>query len=179
MFNFNIEFNGEFFAFFLLAVCAIVGAVLAINFTKVVHTALSLAFTFVSLAGIYVLLEAEFVAFVQVLIYVGAVTILMIFGIMMTKHQDEGKERTRPLLEGLAAVGCICLFGILFYAIRSASFPEPADKLPADNTMSLGKLLYSAYAIPFELVSVLLTVAFIGAVALAKREPEEKEGGPS
>ncbi|GIO12204.1 NADH:ubiquinone oxidoreductase subunit J [Cohnella xylanilytica] len=171
--NFNIDFTGEFFAFFLLAVCAIVGAVLAINFEKVVHTTLSLAFTFVSLAGLYVLLEAEFVAFVQVLLYVGAVTILMIFGIMMTKHQGEGKEPGRPLLETLAAIGCLCLFGILFYAIRSAGFPAPAAALPEDNTLSIGKLLYSAYAIPFELVSVLLTVAFIGAVALAKREEED------
>ncbi|MBB6638105.1 NADH-quinone oxidoreductase subunit J [Cohnella thailandensis] len=175
MLNFNVDFTGEFFAFFLLAACAIVGAVLAINFTKVVHMALSLAFTFVSLAGLYVLLQAEFVAFVQVLLYVGAVTILMIFGIMMTKHQSEGREPGRPLLETLAAIGCLCLFGILFYAIRNASFPKPQAELPEDNTMAIGKLLYSAYAIPFELVSVLLTVAFIGAVALAKREKEEEE----
>jgi NADH:ubiquinone oxidoreductase subunit 6 (chain J) len=67
------------------------------------------------------------------------------------------------------------LFGILFYAIRNASFPKPQAELPEDNTMAIGKLLYSAYAIPFELVSVLLTVAFIGAVALAKREKEEEE----
>ncbi|MBB6670589.1 NADH-quinone oxidoreductase subunit J [Cohnella nanjingensis] len=173
MLNFNIDFTGEFFAFFLLSVCAIVGAVLAINFAKVVHMALSLAFTFVSLAGLFILLQAEFVAFVQVLLYVGAVTILMIFGIMMTKHQDEEKARSRPLLETLAAIGCLCLFGILFYAIRAASFPLPAAKLPDNNTLEIGKLLYSAYAIPFELVSVLLTVAFIGAVALAKREEEK------
>ncbi|MCC3377516.1 NADH-quinone oxidoreductase subunit J [Cohnella sp. REN36] len=172
MLNFNIDFNGEFFAFFLLSVCAIVGAVLAINFVKVVHMALSLAFTFVSLAGLFILLEAEFVAFVQVLLYVGAVTILMIFGIMMTKHQDEEKAAGRPLLETLAAIGSLCLFAILFYAIRSSSFPAPAERLPDNNTLEIGKLLYSTYAIPFELVSVLLTVAFIGAVALAKREEE-------
>ncbi|KIL36654.1 NADH:ubiquinone oxidoreductase subunit J [Cohnella kolymensis] len=172
MFNFNIEFTGEFVAFFLLAVCAIVGAVLAINFTKVVHMALSLAFTFISLAGLYVLLGAEFVAFVQVLLYVGAITILMIFGIMMTKHDGEGQEPARPLLETLAAIGCLCLFGILFYGIRSAEFPAEAASLPADNTLEIGKLLFTQYAIPFELVSVLLTVAFIGAVALAKREED-------
>jgi len=170
VFNFNIEFTGEFVAFFLLSVCAIVGAVLAINFTKVVHTALSIAFTFIALAGLYVVLEAEFLAFVQVLLYVGAITILMIFGIMMTKHDDEGRESGRPLLETLAAVGCICLFGILFYGIRDANFPAETAKFAEDNTMEIGKLLFTQYAIPFELVSVLLTVAFIGAVALAKRE---------
>lgn len=172
MFEFNIDFTGEFFAFFLLAVCAIIGAVMAINFTKVVHIVLSLAFTFIALAGLYILLEAEFVAFVQVLIYVGAVTILMIFGIMMTKHDGEGKEPARPLLETLAAVGCLCLFGILFYAIRGAEFEAPAASLPQDNTRAIGLELFSRYAVPFELISVLLTVAFIGAVALAKREED-------
>lgn len=172
MFEFNVDFTGEFVAFFLLAVCAIVGAVMAINFTKVVHIVVSLAFTFIALAGLYILLEAEFVAFVQVLLYVGAVTILMIFGIMMTKHDGEGKEPARPLLETLAAVGCLCLFGILFYAIRNAEFAAPAAALPDDNTRAIGLELFSRYAVPFELISVLLTVAFIGAVALAKREED-------
>ncbi|WP_027087159.1 NADH-quinone oxidoreductase subunit J [Cohnella panacarvi] len=172
MFNFNIDFSGEFFAFFSLAICAIVGAVLAINFTKVVHIVMSLAFTFVALAGLYILLNAEFVAFVQVLLYVGAVTILMIFGIMMTKHDGEGQEPARPLLETLAAIGCICLFGILFFAIRNADFPTEVAPLPDDNTRAIGLELFSRYAVPFELISVLLTVAFIGAVALAKREED-------
>lgn len=174
MLNFNVEFTGELVAFFLLAVCAIIGAVMAINFTKVVYTALSLAFTFISLAGLYVLLEAEFIAFVQVLLYVGAITILMIFGIMMTKHDDEGQEAPRPLLETLAAIGCLSLFGILFFGIRNANFPAEAAPFIDDNTREIGMLLFTKYAIPFELVSVLLTVAFIGAVALAKKEEDPK-----
>jgi NADH-quinone oxidoreductase subunit J len=173
VFNFNIEFTGELVAFFLLSVCAIVGAVMGINFTKVVHTALSFAFTFISLAGLYILLEAEFLAFVQVLLYVGAITILMIFGIMMTKHDDEGKEPPRPLLETLAAIGCLSLFGILFFGIRNANFPAEAAPFVEDNTREIGLQLFTRYAIPFELISVLLTVAFIGAIALAKREKEE------
>lgn len=174
MLNFNIEFTGELVAFFLLAVCAIVGAVMAINFTRVVHMALSLAFTFISLAGLYILLEAEFIAFVQVLLYVGAITILMIFGIMMTKHDDADKEAPRPLLETLAAIGCISLFGILFFGIRNANFPTEAAPFKDDNTREIGMQLFTKYAIPFELVSVLLTVAFIGAVALAKKEEESE-----
>jgi NADH-quinone oxidoreductase subunit J len=170
---FNIDLTGEFIAFFLLAVCAIAGAVLSLSLTKVVHTTLSLAFTFIALAGLYVVLGAEFVAFVQVLLYVGAVTILMIFGIMMTKHQGE-EERSRPLLEGLAAIGCIALLGILIFAIRDASFPAATAQLSADSTREIGKLMFTQMAVPFELVSVLLTVAFIGAVAIAKREEDSK-----
>jgi NADH-quinone oxidoreductase subunit J len=169
--SFNIELTGEFVAFFTLAVCAIVGAVMALSFSKVVHTALSLAFTFIALAGLFVVLDAEFVAFVQVLLYVGAITILMIFGIMMTKHQGE-QETTRPLLEALAGVGCLALLGILIFAIRDADFPAEAGALPADSTREIGMLLFTQMAVPFELVSVLLTVAFIGAIALAKREDD-------
>jgi NADH-quinone oxidoreductase subunit J len=169
--NFTFEWSGEFIAFFVLAVCAIVGSVMALSLTKVVHTTLSLAFTFISLAGLYVLLNAEFVAFVQVLIYVGAITILMIFGIMMTKHQ-EAEEKPRPLLESLAAIGCICLLALLIFAIRDAGFALEAGELPPDSTREIGKLLFTKMVIPFELISVLLTVAFIGAIAIAKREED-------
>jgi len=172
VFNFNLEWTGELAAFFVLAVCAISGAVLALNLTRVVHTVLALAFTFISLAGLYVLLGAEFPAFVQVLVYVGAVTILMIFGIMMTRH-DHQQEQVRPLQETLAAIGCLALFGILFFAIRTADFPAPSAELPSDNVGELGKWIFSGYAIPFELMSVLLTVAFVGAVTIARREEDD------
>lgn len=133
----------------------------------------SMAFTFLSLAGLYILLEAEFVAFVQVLIYAGAITILMIFGIMMTKRDLEEQPLRRPLHSLLLGVGCLGLFAILFFAIQSANF-APISSLNAgmDNTMEIGKLLYTQHVIPFELMSVLLTVAFIGAIIVAKREED-------
>ena len=87
---------GENIAFSIMAVIMICSAVFMINFTKVVHMVTSLALVFLSLAGMFVLLEAEFVAFVQVLIYGGAITILMIFGIMMTRHDNEEEQPIRP-----------------------------------------------------------------------------------
>lgn len=144
-----------------------------ISLDKVVHMVVSMAAAFLGLAGMFVLLEAEFVAFVQVLIYAGAVSILMIFGIMMTKHQQVEREPVKPLHETLAAVGALCLFGLLFYAIRSTAFPEPQPfQAVEDNTVAIGQLLYTGYVIPFELLSVLLTVAFIGAIVLAKKEAD-------
>jgi len=169
MFNFTL--TGELVAFFVFAVLIIAGAVLMVSFTKVVHMVLSLAAVFIGLAGLYVLLEAEFVAFVQVLIYAGAVSILMIFGIMMTKHGAEQEEPARPLHETLSIVAAAAVLGILFYAIRSTEFPPPEPfEAGADNTLEIGKLLFTQYVIPFELVSVLLTVAFIGAIVLARKE---------
>lgn len=151
----------------------ICGAVLMISLEKVVHMVVSMAAVFLGLAGMFVLLEAEFVAFVQVLIYAGAVSILMIFGIMMTKHQEAEREKAKPLHEALAAIAALCLFGVLFYAIRRTTFPEAgALQGVEDNTMAIGELLYTGYVIPFELLSVLLTVAFIGAIVLAKKEAD-------
>ncbi|WP_127534519.1 NADH-quinone oxidoreductase subunit J [Paenibacillus kobensis] len=170
---FDIEFNGEFAAFFVFAVLMIAGAVLMVSFTKVVHMVLSMAAVFLGAAGMFVLLEAEFLAFVQVLIYAGAVSILMIFGIMMTNHSDSRAETIKPLKETLAAVGAIALFGLLFYAIRDADFEGLDGGTPAqttDNTLAIGQALFHNHVLPFELVSVLLTVAFIGAIALAKKE---------
>jgi NADH-quinone oxidoreductase subunit J len=171
---FNIDFTGEFAAFFVFSAIMICGAVLMISLEKVVHMVISMAAVFLGLAGMFVLLEAEFVAFVQVLIYAGAVSILMIFGIMMTKHQATEREPAKPLHETLAAIGALSLFGVLFYAIRSTTFPEAGNFNPGeDNTMAIGELLYTGYVIPFELLSVLLTVAFIGAIVLAKKEADE------
>ncbi|WP_337103919.1 NADH-quinone oxidoreductase subunit J [Paenibacillus sp. YIM B09110] len=170
---FNIDFTGEYAAFFIFSAIMICGAVLMITLEKVVHMVVSMAAVFLGLAGMFVLLEAEFVAFVQVLIYAGAISILMIFGIMMTKHQSADQEPVKPLKEALAIIGALSLFGILFYAIRMTTFPEPAPfQAGEDNTMAIGMTLYTGYIIPFELLSVLLTVAFIGAIVLAKKEAD-------
>ncbi|MCM3338693.1 NADH-quinone oxidoreductase subunit J [Paenibacillus sp. MER TA 81-3] len=173
MFNFSIEWTGETVAFFVLSICIISGAVLMLNFTKVVHMVVSLAFAFLGLAGMYVLLDAEFVAFVQVLVYTGAITILMIFGIMMTRHDKQDEQFVRPWKEGLASIGCLALFGVLFFSIRSAEFPvHDKVSLAEDNTLNLGKQIFTEHVIPFELLSVLLTVSFIGAIVIAKKEAD-------
>lgn len=165
--------SGSNLAFFILALFAIGGAIFMISFTKVVHMVVSMAFTFLSLAGLYILLEAEFVAFVQVLVYAGAITILMIFGIMMTGRDLEEKPLRRPGHNFFLGLGTLALFGILFYAIQTASFPQGSTfDAGRDNVMEIGKLLYTQHVIPFELMSVLLTVAFIGAVIVAKREED-------
>lgn len=165
--------EGENIAFAVLAVVMISSAVFMISFTKVVHMVVSLALVFLSMAGLYVLLQAEFVAFVQVLIYAGAISILMIFGIMMTRHNEQEEEPKRPLFNVLLLVGIFALFGVIFYTIQSTTFVPSAGFDPGeDNTRALGELLYHNYVIPFELISVLLTVAFIGAIVMAKREEE-------
>jgi NADH-quinone oxidoreductase subunit J len=163
--------TGELAAFFIFALLIIGGAIFMISFTKVVHMVVSLAFTFLSLGGVYVILEAEFVAFVQILIYAGAVSILMIFGIMLTKHEEVETEQPWTKQETLSAIGCAALFGILFFAIQDTTLPDATDFDPGqDNTLAIGERLFTEWVLPFELVSLLLTVAFIGAIVLARRE---------
>lgn len=165
--------TGELVAFFIFALLVIGGAIFMISFTKVVHMVVSLAFAFLSLGGLYVLLEAEFVAFVQVLIYAGAVSILMIFGIVLTKHEEVETTPPWSIQETLAALGSAALFGILFYAIQTADLTQQTAFDPGeDNTRDIGMLIFTERVLPFELLSLLLTVAFIGAILLARREEE-------
>jgi NADH-quinone oxidoreductase subunit J len=163
--------TGELVAFFILALFVIGGAIFMISFTKVVHMVVSVAFTFLSLGGMFVLLEAEFVAFVQVLIYAGAVSILMIFGIMLTKHEETEATEKWSWQETFAAIGTVGFFGILFYAIQNSPFPvNDTFDIGGDHTMRIGEIIFTERVLPFELVSLLLTVAFIGAIVLARRE---------
>ncbi|MFG6496092.1 NADH-quinone oxidoreductase subunit J [Fictibacillus sp. UD] len=166
--------TGEMIAFFFLALTAIAGGVLLINLTNVVHMVVALIFTFIAIAGIYVTLSAEFVAVVQVLIYSGAITIIMLFGIMLTRHQEKEKQlpRLKVILTGLA----IGLFFLIMYGkIKDLDFGQQNAELHIDNTKKIGIELYSHYVIPFELTSVLLLVALIGSIILAKRDDDEKE----
>lgn len=167
--------SGQMVAFFLLSLCTIGGAVFMISFTKVVHMVVSLAFTFLSIAGIYILLQAEFVAITQVLVYVGAVTILMLFGIMLTKHQD--LEAEKPFAKKIVTLIIVAAFFVfVFISLQSAPWSSIAESqnYTQNNTLLIGTEMFTKYVIPFELVSVLLLVALVGAIILAKREESDK-----
>jgi NADH-quinone oxidoreductase subunit J len=165
--------SGEFVAFFILSVMAIGGAVFMINLQSVIHMALALAFTFFSVAGIYLLLHAEFLAMIQVLIYTGAVSILMLFGIMLTKHRDEEKTSIAPWQGIISFLTVACFFGVVMLIIYRTPISGEAVNLQEFDTGHLGAAVFKSYVIPFELASVLLLVALVGAVILAKREEEK------
>jgi NADH-quinone oxidoreductase subunit J len=164
--------DGENVLFMVFALFAIGGAIFMINFTKVIHMVIAMCMTFLSLAGIYVILYAEFIAFVQVLIYSGAIAILMIFGIMMTKHDEEDGQTNQMIHEILVFLGIVCILSALFYSIQTTTYSPVEFNPPENNTLELGKIIFTEFAIPFEIMSVVLTVAFIGAIIIAKREEE-------
>ncbi|WP_042463518.1 NADH-quinone oxidoreductase subunit J [Neobacillus dielmonensis] len=170
-----MTFTGEFLAFMILALVAIIGGVLLLNLNKVVHMVVALIFTFISIAGIYVLLSAEFVAAVQILIYSGAITIIMLFGIMLTRPYDESEEKGSRWRKAFLFLGVVG-FG---FAVYIGIYNFPIDQVPTtlheNNPMQIGKAIYSKYLIPFEFISVLLLVALIGAIIMAKREEKGAE----
>ncbi|MED3708273.1 NADH-quinone oxidoreductase subunit J [Peribacillus frigoritolerans] len=168
-----MSLSGELIAFIGLALVAIVGGVLLITLTKVVHMVIALVFTFLGIAGIYMLLSAEFVAIVQILIYSGAITIVMLFGIMLTKHQ----EKDAPAKGGwgnFSLLAAIAGFAVAVYlGIYNLNIPVQPTALHEENTKQIGIELFSKYVIPFEVMSVLLLVALVGAIVLAKKDDEE------
>ncbi len=153
---------------------AALGVVLLSN---IVYSAFLLGGVFISIAGLYILLNAGFVAAAQVLVYVGAVNILILFGIMLVnKREDFVPIRNAWLGKIVTAVVCVGLFGLLSTMVLST--PWLLSNLPAAgdaSTVEIGKHLFSDYLLPFELASVLLLIALIGAIVLARREflPDE------
>ena len=167
--------SGEFLAFMLLALVAVIGGVLLLNLTKVVHTIIALVFTFISIAGIFVLLSAEFLAAVQILIYSGAITIIMLFGIMLTKHDDESEASSGKWRKILTFLGVAGFAFAVYIGIYNLDLHPEQAALHENNTEQIGMALYSRFIIPFEYLSVLLLVALIGAVVLAKKDDKEAE----
>ncbi|MCH1625153.1 NADH-quinone oxidoreductase subunit J [Fredinandcohnia sp. SECRCQ15] len=169
-----MSLTGEFLAFLVLALSAIGGGILMLNLQKVVHMVVALVFTFISIAGLYVLLHAEFLAAVQVLIYSGAITILMLFGIMLTNHNATNEKKISMGRNIIILLGIIGFGLAIYFGIYDLELGEQATDLHVDNTEKIGLALYSKFVIPFELMSVVLLVALVGAIVLAKKDKEEE-----
>jgi NADH-quinone oxidoreductase subunit J len=167
---------GQAIAFYFLAACILGFAVLVVSTRDTVHSVLFLVLDFLFVAALYVLLGAQFLAAIQVLVYAGGIVVLYLFVVMLVNlkrppeaHQDP--HRRTKLGFGLAAgvlieLGAIAAYGYARPAavVASQSFPVTG------NTEQIGWLLYTNYLIPFEIASMLLLVAMIGAIILAKRE---------
>jgi NADH-quinone oxidoreductase subunit J len=136
-----------------------------------VTSAMFLVLTIASLAGIFVLLHAFFLAAVQVLVYAGAVMVLFLFVIMLLNVKEEERRRVRKfgLITGVVSVVAISLVFTRTFLTSSLRFPPPASTAPG-GTRPLGELLFTQYLLPFEVVSVLLLVAMIGTILLSKKD---------
>jgi NADH-quinone oxidoreductase subunit J len=157
-------------AFYVFAFITVASAFIVVFSKNIIYSAFSLLFTFFGVAGLYVLLHADFLAVTQVLIYVGGILVLLLFGVMLTNKVinveiKTGTVQTVPALI-LVAVVAGSLAGLFYSMWRGVGTP-PAG--PVTTTASLGELLMTSYLLPFEIASVILLVALVGAAMTARR----------
>jgi NAD(P)H-quinone oxidoreductase subunit 6 len=168
----TIASTTQLICFLVLASTLVGGSLGVVLLPNIVYSAFLLCGVFLSMAGLYLLLNASFVAAAQVLVYVGAVNVLILFAIMLVNKKETLADipglAVRKLLSGLVCAG---LFGLILRVAFTTPWALPGP-LPVgeDATIRIGEHLFSDYLLPFELASVLLLMAMIGAIVLARRD---------
>ncbi len=164
--------------FYAIAAVIVYSALRVVTSANVVHAALHLVVVLASVAAQYVLLAAEFVAATQVLVYIGAIIVLFLFGIMLTRAKL-GRDQDLTHKHWLSgAATAVVLFAVMAYALIDewgwSESPLPADpriaSVNGSNTATVSDAVFSTYLVPFEVVSVLLLAALVGAIVLARKD---------
>ena len=168
---------GEAIAFYFISACILGFAVLVISTKDTVHSVLFLVLDFLFVAALYVLLGAEFLAAIQILVYAGGIVVLYLFVVMLVNLKRPPEAHSDPHRKTKLGLGlsAAVLAELALLAVRSSDMPVrpivAAAAVPVTgNTEVVGWMLYTSYLIPFEIASMLLLVAMIGAIVLAKRE---------
>src|SRR5262245_19982882 len=158
--------------FVVFAGLTVISALAAMSLRNLVHCALCLTVTFASLAALYLKLNAQFVGFAQILVYIGAVAILIVFAILLTRSDDQ--TRRAAILSpawGVGVVVAVTVFCALASAICSSALAKRSAVPPKPVTVeNIGDKLMTTYILPLEVIGLLLTAAMIGAVIIAMRE---------
>jgi NADH-quinone oxidoreductase subunit J len=164
-----------FILFFALAIFAVAGAILLIVAREPIHSALSVIVVMVALAALYLLLGAEFIAAVQIIVYAGAIMVLFVFVIMMLNAGEEERTNWSKIAKfaGLP-VGIFLLLELAHWLARSAIGSSIANGSEAAktavSTRALSEMLFQKYLFPFEATSILILIAILGALVLARRD---------
>ncbi len=163
-------------AFGVIALAIIVAAVRLVTTNNVVHAALWLVVVLGGIAAQYILLAAEFTAIVQVLVYIGAIVVLFLFGIMLTRAKLGGEDMVNTRMRPIAIVIAVAMFALMAYSLWDY-FGDTELDVMGRSTAELGQTtaqvsdsLFLTYLVPFEIVSVLLLAALTGAIVLARRD---------
>jgi NADH-quinone oxidoreductase subunit J len=155
--------------FYLFAAITLISAFFVVTSRNIVHAAFYLLFTFFGVTGIYVLLGADFVAIVQLIVYVGGILILLIFGVMITNKITEVDIKTGTVHTLPAAIGVGLFTGIVGAVILNTEWKVVDSIMPAATLSTLGEMLLTEYVLIFELLGILLLVALIGAASMARK----------
>ncbi len=160
----------ELVLFFLLAAVAVAGAVSLILQRHPIHSALSLVVVMMALAALYLLLGAEFIAAVQIIVYAGAIMVLFVFVIMLLNAGEEERTNLSRMARYVGLpLGIFLLLQLAYWIARAAPAPAAAPVVPA-GTRRLAMMLFQDFVFPFELTSILILIAILGAIVLAKKE---------
>ena len=159
-------------AFYVIAAMVVFGAIRVVTCKNLVHAALWLVLVLAGVAAQYILLAAEFVAVTQVLVYLGAIVVLFLFGIMLTRSKtgtDTNLDNPTVARLGAGVIGLL-LFGLMGYALWDEFRDREFDEMVVQRTAEVSDSIFSTYLVPFEVISVLLLAALIGAIVLARRD---------
>jgi NADH-quinone oxidoreductase subunit J len=160
-------------AFYLISALTVCGSLAAVLLKNTVHCALALTVAFAGLALLFLQLDAQFAGFAQILVYIGAVAILVVFAILLTRGSDTPKDGvfSRTWVAGLSISAAV--FSVLGWAVLQAAPSLSKDGSVPDVTVNqIGEALMGRYVLPLEIVAVLLTAALVGAVIVAMHEKE-------
>jgi NAD(P)H-quinone oxidoreductase subunit 6 len=167
----NLAEDVQLISFGLLGILMIAAALGVVLLDQIVYSAFLLGGVFLCMSGLYVLLNADFVAAAQILVYVGAVNVLILFAIMLVNKQEAFKPvGNRWLRQGATALVCVGLFALLSTMVLATPWVVDTTVVLTSTVVQIGKHFFSDYLLPFELASVLLLMAMVGAIILARRD---------
>ena len=160
--------------FWILASVLVIAGLLVVSMRDIIRCGLAMIVCFGALAGIYVLIGAPLIGAAQVIVYIGAISVLILFAIMLTQTKDAPARLVFQTQSGAAAIASLVIAIAIALAVAATDWAASAVRVEVDTTV-LARLIFTDFVLPLEIVSVLLLAAVIGGVFLAKREP----GGPS
>ena len=157
-------------AFWVIVGITVGSAFMVVQSKSLLYSAYALLFTFIGVTGLYIFLWADFLAVVQIVVYVGGILVLIIFGIMLTNKITSVNISHKSMQKSVGAVVVIAFIGLLGYMILSTPWLVLPNTEPSDTTRAIGRLLLMDYLLPFEAVSLLLLGALIGATTLSRKD---------
>jgi NADH-quinone oxidoreductase subunit J len=161
----------DLIAFLIIALIILLSAISVIVSREIFHSALYLALMFLGVAALFLTLNAEFLAAIQVLVYAGGVVVLILFAIMLTKRKGEKEKIKIPLFRGF--VSLLFPLVLILYITRINWWNYTPKEAVVGSVKVIGELLFKEYVLPFEVISLILLAAMIGALFLAKKEAGE------
>jgi NADH-quinone oxidoreductase subunit J len=174
--------TGSNIVFYLLALLTLVSAVLAVTSRQIFRAAIYLLFSLIGIAGIYFWLQYDFIAAVQIIVYVGGITVLIIFSIFLTQQAGELLPKQKISRQVFAAVAVFCSFALVMLQVVQNKFIGTTAEPVKPTIAAIGEKMLATtedgYALPFELVSILLLAALVGCIVIAMRSaPPNLPGG--